>query len=176
MLYDEKAANTAHVALGRNKHMGGVIESVIHCDMAILNPTILVDGKPVMEVGQLTIRGADWHESYRSFPVPELLDAGTLELFASGEKSKTDSEGRLRRVLMPPTGRVSDCIVGDDDTARLANHVLNVLSHSEGWMALKKVAEVAQMDLKTVYQVATVLCVFGLAKSRATVRGTEHHV
>ena len=48
-LLDEKKIGTVHIALGDNSDMGGDNESSIHCDMVSELPTVLVDGKIIIE-------------------------------------------------------------------------------------------------------------------------------
>ncbi len=47
VMLDEKAAQTAHVAIGRNTGHGGVNEATIHVDCVFSAPEIEVDGRPV---------------------------------------------------------------------------------------------------------------------------------
>jgi hypothetical protein len=47
VMLDEKAAGTAHVAIGRNTGHGGVNESSIHVDCVLSAPRIEADGRPL---------------------------------------------------------------------------------------------------------------------------------
>ena len=47
VMLDEKAAGTAHVAIGRNTGHGGVNESSIHVDCVFSEPRLEVDGRAV---------------------------------------------------------------------------------------------------------------------------------
>ncbi len=55
VLEDEKAIGTVHVAIGDNQSMGGTVSVESHLDGILLRPTLLVDGKAVMEDGRITI-------------------------------------------------------------------------------------------------------------------------
>lgn len=55
VLEDEKAMGTAHIALGNNLFIGGKIESKVHLDAVILNPTVKLDGEAVIENGELKV-------------------------------------------------------------------------------------------------------------------------
>lgn len=55
ILEDEKAFHTVHIALGMNLDMGGRIDSKTHNDGIIVNPTVVVDGKVIMDRGVFTI-------------------------------------------------------------------------------------------------------------------------
>lgn len=55
VLEDEKAIGTAHIAFGDNKSMGGTVRVASHLDGVILSPSVLIDGKPVLEDGELVL-------------------------------------------------------------------------------------------------------------------------
>jgi leucyl aminopeptidase (aminopeptidase T) len=50
-----KKLGTLHVAIGDNISLGGTIQSGLHIDIVILNPTVWLDGKIVLENGKLFI-------------------------------------------------------------------------------------------------------------------------
>ena len=49
----KKAWGTAHVALGDNQSLGGVVESPLHIDFILLRPNVWLDGREVVRDGQL---------------------------------------------------------------------------------------------------------------------------
>lgn len=55
ILEDEKALKTIHIAFGDNKSMGGNVRVPSHLDGVIFNPTLKVDGKTILENGELLI-------------------------------------------------------------------------------------------------------------------------
>jgi leucyl aminopeptidase (aminopeptidase T) len=57
-IYDEKALGTAHIAIGNNVHLGGANKASIHWDFVLYNPSIEVDGMPLMEKGKLLVNKA----------------------------------------------------------------------------------------------------------------------
>ena len=59
MLEDEKVMGTVHFALGDNHTFGGKVAVASHLDGVLLEPTILLDGKPIMERGKFSIRGLE---------------------------------------------------------------------------------------------------------------------
>lgn len=54
VLEDEKVYGTVHVAVGNNAHFGGTNNVPYHADGVITKPTLLIDGKPIIEDGQTT--------------------------------------------------------------------------------------------------------------------------
>jgi len=55
ILEDEKILGTVHLALGDNKSMGGSIGVPSHIDGLILEPTVWIDDKLIMEEGRLLV-------------------------------------------------------------------------------------------------------------------------
>ena len=55
VLEDEKVYGTAHIALGKNKGFGGMVDVPIHVDGVFNKPTIYVDEKMIMKDGELMI-------------------------------------------------------------------------------------------------------------------------
>jgi len=54
-LEDEKALGTVHFALGNSATIGGKVNVASHIDGIVLNPTLEVDGKIILEQGKLLI-------------------------------------------------------------------------------------------------------------------------
>jgi leucyl aminopeptidase (aminopeptidase T) len=55
ILEDEKVMGTVHIALGNNVSMGGSCDVGIHLDGVMLKPTVTVDGKSLMQKGNLML-------------------------------------------------------------------------------------------------------------------------
>lgn len=53
VLEDEKVMGTVHVAIGDNASMGGKVHVQSHLDGVLLSPTLLIDGKLVVDKGHL---------------------------------------------------------------------------------------------------------------------------
>ncbi|MGC9334702.1 MAG: aminopeptidase [Anaerolineae bacterium] len=166
MLFDEKAAGTAHVALGSNIYMGGTIDASIHCDMVFRAPTVLVDGKVVVERGWLRFVESEWREHYGR------VDLGSSPLRVaslvtrSGLQVDTAPDGRLQRVLRPEPGRVSTCSVGDDETARLAQRLYMLVPDGGEWLAVDTLVTRARMEPEVARQVLHVLWTYHLIRYR----------
>jgi leucyl aminopeptidase (aminopeptidase T) len=52
VLEDEKVLGVVHLALGDNKGFGGQVEAGIHLDGLVLNPTLWLDGRLVIDAGK----------------------------------------------------------------------------------------------------------------------------
>jgi len=55
ILEDEKVMGTVHIALGDNMSMGGTVSVQSHLDGLILQPTVYVDGRMIMDAGRLLV-------------------------------------------------------------------------------------------------------------------------
>lgn len=55
ILEDEKVMGTVHIALGDNMSMGGTVSVPSHLDGLILQPTVFVDDRMIMEDGKLLV-------------------------------------------------------------------------------------------------------------------------
>jgi leucyl aminopeptidase (aminopeptidase T) len=55
ILEDEKVMGTVHIALGDNISMGGKVAVPSHLDGLILQPTVYVDGRMIMDAGRLLV-------------------------------------------------------------------------------------------------------------------------
>ena len=53
ILEDEKVIGTAHFAFGTNVSFGGANASTVHIDGMLLEPTVELDGRPLMREGEL---------------------------------------------------------------------------------------------------------------------------
>jgi len=55
VLEDEKVMGTVHVAIGDNASMGGKVHVQSHLDGVLLEPTLIVDGKTILDRGRLLV-------------------------------------------------------------------------------------------------------------------------
>jgi hypothetical protein len=166
MLFDEKAAGTAHVALGSNNFMGGWVVSAIHCDLVTIAPTILVDGIKILDRGRLCISEADWRENYAQVRLDDSPLATAARVARSGVQATASADRRLQRVLRPEPGRISTSFVGDDNTAWLANSLYDLLPVESDGIAIDLLTGRANLDRKTARRVLHVMWSFGLINTR----------
>jgi leucyl aminopeptidase (aminopeptidase T) len=57
MTEDKKMWGTAHIAIGDNHVIGGMVSSELHLDGLLLRPTVELDGKIILSEGKLLIGG-----------------------------------------------------------------------------------------------------------------------
>jgi len=55
ILEDEKVMGTIHVAFGNNVSMGGTVDVPLHLDGIVMNPTVTVDGRVLLDAGRLVL-------------------------------------------------------------------------------------------------------------------------
>jgi hypothetical protein len=166
MLFDEKAARTAHIALGTNAFMGGRVAASIHCDMVTREPTVRIDDKVVLQRGELTLSDADWQEHYSSISLDNSpLRKATL-VARSGVQASDSGDGRLQRILRPEPGRVSACFVGDPETAQLAYSMYSLIPDDGEWLKLDDLTHLGIWDPDMVRRVLHLMWIFGLIDLR----------
>lgn len=129
-LVDEKKAGSAHIALGNSALLGGTVDSVIHCDLVIEEPTITVDGKPILTRGQWDLRPEDWLLDHRRVTPPDGWWESMRAVRSSGSRAEREN-GLLYRLWSSRSGRRSRLPVGRDGTARLAQKLYGLL-HEKG--------------------------------------------
>jgi aminopeptidase len=162
MLFDEKAAGTAHIAIGDNTYMGGTVRADIHCDMVILDPTITIDGQTIVNAGRLE-RDFDLGD-YASVDLAHsplnraqfVTRSGTEAVFAGGD--------RLQRQLRSDPGRVSACRVGSDDTSRRAGQLYHCLPEPNEWLSIAMLARQAHMPVDAVRSLLSIMFDYELIK------------
>jgi leucyl aminopeptidase (aminopeptidase T) len=166
MLFDEKAAGTAHVALGANMFMGGTIDASIHCDMVTWQPTVVIDGNMVVERGHLTFDPSEWHQHYAAVSLEGSPLETAAEVARSGIQAGEAANGQLQRILRPEPGRVSACYVGDPETARLAQTLYAVMPDEGGWLRVEDLADWAELEVGSARRLLHIMWYYGLLKVR----------
>jgi leucyl aminopeptidase (aminopeptidase T) len=55
ILEDEKIFGSAHVAFGASAAIGGTVQAPVHLDCVVLEPTVEIDGRPIVAGGELMV-------------------------------------------------------------------------------------------------------------------------
>jgi len=55
ILEDEKILGSAHVAFGASAAIGGTVQVPVHLDCVVLQPTVEIDGSPLLQAGELVV-------------------------------------------------------------------------------------------------------------------------
>ena len=165
-LHDAKAAGTAHIALGTNNFMGGRSKASIHCDLVIRRPVLSVDRKTLLDRGRLRFVASEWHEAAAQVALHGSPLGTASDVSRSGVQGQRAPDGRLHRVLRPEPGRVSSCLVGDEDTASLAGTLYEVLPDEGDWLPIVELAGYSRADADLVRRVLHVMSSYGLVRYR----------
>lgn len=131
-IHDEKKSGTLHIALGGNAALGGHVESTIHCDMVVEQPTVYVDGLPFLEKGAFCIDTPTWLLDVYTLQngVPGGMPAGWWQNVKSVHRSVArveQNDGQLHRVWMLKSGRQGRLPVGSEQSTRLAARLYGIL-------------------------------------------------
>ena len=165
MLVDEKAAGTAHIALGSNTFMGGTVKAAIHCDAVTRAPTVRVDDKIVIDRGRLVRDEAAWLEHFGQVSLESSPMRTASRIARSGVQAHHTRDSRLQRVLRSEPGRVSACSVGNAATAGLADRLYRHLPDSGDPVPLPDLARQAGIDTGVARKVLHVMWEYDLVKS-----------
>jgi leucyl aminopeptidase (aminopeptidase T) len=160
MLFDEKMAGTAHVALGTNTFMGGRVKSLIHADLVTCSPSIRIDGKPIMDHGQFNFQISDWQESFRNINLLGSIWASAEQVIWSGKLVQTNL-GHLQLFVSSEPGKTFPCNVGDDETAVLAEKIYKYLSDDVA-VTIDLLPEITGIDRETIRRVLHIMSIYDL--------------
>jgi hypothetical protein len=166
MLFDEKAARTAHIALGTNAFMGGCVAATIHCDMVTCGPTLRIDDKVVLERGELVLKDVDWQEHYSTISLENSPLRRATQVARSGVQASESGDGRLQRILRPEPGRVSACFVGDPETAQIAYSLYSLIPDDGEWLKLDDLTHLGIWEPDMARRVLHLMWSFGLIDLR----------
>ena len=166
MLFDEKAAGTIHIALGSNTFMGGTINASIHCDMVGKGSSLMIDGKTIVDRGHLRYEASEWQEHHAAISLHNSPLRTAIEVARSGIQASEATNGRLQRILRPEPGRVSACLVGDNETAQLARTIYTYISYQGDWANIEQLATKSSMDPDLTRRVLHVLWSYDLVRIR----------
>ncbi|HSJ55021.1 MAG TPA: hypothetical protein VLC52_14870 [Anaerolineae bacterium] len=156
-LLDEKKYGTAHIALGGNDWFGGAVSSAIHSDLILAQPTVRVDGKPVVNGGQIVVSPADWLEDHRQLAINPLWRDGISAVSRSGVRA-VPRRGLLRREWITGRGEPDSILVGIADSARKATALYAHIPAFKGGISIEAlVAQCQGWDELEVLQLLLVL-------------------
>lgn len=165
MLLDEKAAGTAHVALGSNTFMGGSIDSTIHCDMVIKNLMVIVDNKTILDKNGLCINNLDWEENYTGISINIEKWQKIQAISQSGVQTAIE-HNRLQRFSRSAPGRIAHYFVGDKETSILAGSLFQHIPKNNEWINTEDLVKKSKLDTSVVYKLLEILARYDLIKLR----------
>ena len=150
----EKLKGTAHIALGDNSFMGGLIKAPIHYDLIINRPTIEIDGKRIMDTGKIVsivTLHAEFEEIFHKFDVAKISN----EFFVRRVKNDVEIiDGHLYKKWIDFENREHKTKVGDNDTAGFAATIMeNIVDEIKISTLAEKLKEPVVDDVKKVLKV-----------------------
>lgn len=156
-LMDEKATGTAHVAIGANEPFGGdVAASNIHEDLVFREPTINVDGRLIVQTGEVCVRDRDWRHSYRDVKVSPPYDGEDFLVIATGVDPEYGAGGLLQRIYFDGTDTRSTIYVGSNATAKLAADLYARIPETEPIPA-RRLAELSGHSMDVVRSILYIM-------------------
>jgi aminopeptidase len=127
-LLDEKCTGTAHIAIGTNTGFGGSITSCIHEDLVTRNPSLLLDGKSILDRGSWLLDPREWREPL--LEIDPLFPAGGCIIRRASLISAVKRGERLLSRRKLAAGRSSRYTVAEGEAAevllRLYRHIPDI--------------------------------------------------
>lgn len=92
-LFDEKMANSIHIAIGGNTMFGRPIQSKIHLDLVCLNPTLFLGKKKVIDWGKILFNDIqEWKDEFnpkkRKFSSTDKFEFVHAKMYFTGNEIK----------------------------------------------------------------------------------------
>jgi leucyl aminopeptidase (aminopeptidase T) len=161
MLFDEKMAGTAHVALGSNTFMGGRVKSTIHADMVTCSPTIRIDGQTILDHGRLSFAMSHWQENHLHIDLENSSWASADKVTWSGKLVQINS-GLLQRCFYSEPGKTLPCNVGNEETAGLAGKLYESLPSDGTAISIEELLRTTRLPDETLRRVLHVMSLYEL--------------
>jgi hypothetical protein len=124
-LLDEKMFGSVHIAVGNNKGWQGENEAQIHLDVITKGPTVAINGKAILELGQHVVKPEEF-DDLTTYQPPQRycwpLGARIGSIFR--DRAHRDEHGVLR-IELPSTqsGRVTEAPLADERTRQLVSQI-----------------------------------------------------
>lgn len=127
-IIDEKVNKTAHIGIGGNKLLGGIIEAPLHNDLVFKNPTIEVDNEIIVESGKILKSKIKklCLENFLNYEIPNWNSNRMIRLNLEPGVAK-DINNKLYRVYVSPSGNIRKCMVGNQKTSNLVSKIWKLL-------------------------------------------------
>ncbi|MFC1936076.1 aminopeptidase [Chloroflexota bacterium] len=160
-LLDEKMKGSIHIALGRNKDMGGNNASEIHCDLVTIPISVEINQEQIITNGKLSLNSGvllgDWNSSS---VVPNLSNASIEITSKEGRKPN----GELRRYWDAGSGRLCSIPVGEGEISLAAARVYEFCKNNGGRIDVNSLLEDRRFNLERekMLQVISILVEYQL--------------
>jgi hypothetical protein len=165
-LVDAKKADTVHVGLGHSASLGGDVDSVIKCDLVTERPTVILDGKVLLEMGQWRVNEPDWRPDHRNVLFPGGWWESITAIYRSGVRAERDHDRLVCHWNTGP-GRRDSTPVGSEPTARLAAKFYDLLPERRDRTTVEELlvrAEQAGLERNTIPALLWVLRQYDLVR------------
>lgn len=114
-LFDEKCLGTVHIALGDNATFGGNSQSDFHEDLVTLQPSLDVDGRPILDRGRYAFKSREWREDITTYPVDPVLRGKSARVM-KGLIPAREEHGALVVERRISDGRINRYTVGNRES------------------------------------------------------------
>ena len=157
---DEKVKGTVHFGFGSNVGFGGSIKAGNHDDLVVLNPTVLLDGVPLIE-------NSHFSEDFvfeENLDATEPLDVSVARKIARKEGVRCmEIEGHLHRYWKGCLGFKHMTRIGDEKTSKIAKDIwYNIGIFRPYSKTVRELANLLNVDDETILRALSVMTTYGL--------------
>jgi hypothetical protein len=152
-LFDEKMAGTIHIAIGDNVVFGHPIDSLIHADLVSVKPTLLLDGRKVIDKGNLNIRVISEWRKRPQFEMIIFEDSDVVSIKATRVKVV---DGSIKRRLYKKD-RVTYVNIVSSKHKSLTNILKEILQEDNEIVFIDLVKRVGSRNRKTLKSILQML-------------------
>lgn len=135
-LFDEKMANTIHIAIGDNSGFGFNIKSDIHVDMITKKPTVKLEGKEIINRG---IYNEELLRNWRKEAVIDSLNLSNKTFYFNDARVFISEDNKILRKCTKP-GRICHIdIIGEDENLQiLIKKIIEYFNKKKGMTQYEK--------------------------------------
>lgn len=155
VIADEKMKETVHFGFGSNSGFGGTIRAGNHDDLIVLEPTVLLDGVPLMEKGHFS----DSFVFQENYKATSPLNVPLSTKIARNEGVRCmEIDGFLYRYWKGCLGFKHMTMIGDKDTSKIARRIwYNIGVFKPYSRTAHELADLLRVNDETILRVLTVM-------------------
>jgi len=157
---DEKKGGTAHIAIGRSLGLGGEVDCCIHEDMVFRRPTILVDGRVVLEDGARVFGADNWLEHMDDLECPRSWGE-KANSFSRSPSTLADlgKDGLLAHMYETGPGKSISIQIGDSEVSGLARRVYDLIpEYQEDQISVSDIVTKLGVEKQLALRILHLLC------------------
>jgi len=162
-LIDEKCIGTAHIAIGDNSRYSGQIQANTHEDFVTREPSLWIDGKPILEHGREAFASATWRDSLGNAHTSGTLSPSSkIRRTYVGTQVLCDSL-RVRHKVGPD--RICVYTIGDHQTTRVLSQVYSHVPQLPNSISIRELSRKTSKAVETIIGAVSIMTAHDVVRS-----------